>query len=238
MKALILAAGLGTRLRPLTEITPKPLLPIAGKPLLLYHLESLAKFGITDVLINTHYLHEQIEDFVSKNKIEGLHVTTVYEKELLGSAGTLKENKKFFDDEDSFLIVYGDNLTNIDYGKLIDEHKNKKSLVTIACYAEEHPETKGIINFNEEEKILSFIEKPKPEQITSKYANAGIYAVHKKIFPFLENLDKKPFDFGFELFPFLLEKKEEIYIYKMGEIVFDIGTIENYNKAQEIVLKF
>lgn len=238
MKALILSAGLGTRLRPLTETTPKPLLPIASKPLLTYHLESLVKFGITDVLINTHYFHEQIEDFVLNNKFQNLNVKTVFEEELLGSAGTLKENKDFFEGEENFLIIYGDNLTNINYKKLIENHKNKNPLVTLACYVEDHPESKGIINFDDNNKILSFVEKPNLEQVTSKYANAGIYVVNKKIFNYLQDFDKTLIDFGHDIFPFLLEKGESLYVYKMDEIVFDIGTLENYEKAQKMVLKF
>lgn len=236
MKALILSAGLGNRLRPLTEIIPKPLLPINGKPLLAYHLESLYKYGVRDILINTHYLHEQIDDFVKNNKdvFEGLTIQTVFEKELLGSAGTLKENRFFFQGEEDFLVVYGDNLTNINYEKLLEVHKKKAGIATIASYVEEHPESKGIISFNEDDQVLRFIEKPKLEQIVSKYANAGMYVLNNKVFEYLNSFDEIPLDFGYDIFPYLLDKGEKMYVYKMNEILLDIGTLESYNKAQGI----
>lgn len=238
MRALILCAGLGTRLRPLTEQTPKPLLPINGKPLLLYHLESLYKYGVRDILINTHYLPEQIESFLKNNqdKFAGLTIKTVFEKDLLGSAGTLKENSSFFANENDFLIVYGDNLTNINYQKLIATHKNKNGIATIASYVEKYPESKGVIGFDETDLIFKFIEKPRPEQVISNYANAGIYVLNKRIFSHLQNLDKTPLDFGYDVFPNLLALKEKMYVYKMTEFLLDIGTLESYTKAQDIKL--
>ncbi|MBI5078289.1 MAG: nucleotidyltransferase family protein [Candidatus Yonathbacteria bacterium] len=236
MKALILSAGLGTRLRQLTETTPKSLLPINGKPLLSYHLESLYKYGVRDILINTHYLHKQINEFVKNNRdrFNGLTIQIAFEKELLGSAGTLKKNAPFFKGEDDFLVVYGDNLTNINYGKLIAAHKEKNGIATIASYVEEHPEGKGIISFNENGKILKFIEKPRSNKIISKYANAGIYVLNSRIFKYLNSIDKTPLDFGHDIFPYLLVKNEEMYVYKMDEILLDIGTPESYNDAQGI----
>lgn len=238
MKALILSAGLGNRLRPLTEITPKPLLPINGKPLLSYHLESLYKYGVRDILINTHYLHRQIEEFIKNNidKFDGLNIQTVFEENLLGSAGTLKENFSFFEGEEDLFIVYGDVLTNINYGKLLNVHKEKGGIVTIATYVEEHPESKGIISFGENDRILKFIEKPKPEQIVSKYANAGMYVLNNTVLEHLNSFDKIPLDFGHDIFPYLLEKNEDMYVYKMNETLLDIGTIESYNKAQGLPL--
>lgn len=238
MKALILSAGLGTRLRPLTETIPKPLLPINGKPLLSYHLEGLYKHGIRDILINTHYLHEQVKDFIknSKDRFEELTVQTVFEKNLLGSAGTLKENSSFFQDEEDFLIVYGDNLTNINYEKLLNVHKEKGGIATVATYVEEHPESKGVISFDENDTILKFIEKPKSDQIIGKYANAGIYVMSNRIFEYLNSFDKTPLDFGHDIFPYLLDKNEKMYVYKMDEILLDIGTPESYNMAQSMLI--
>lgn len=234
MKVLILSAGLGTRLRPLTETTPKPLLPINGKPLLSYHLESLYKYGVRDILINTHYLHEQVDEYVKNNRdrFHGLTVQTVFEKDLLGSAGTLKGNSSFFKGEGDFLVVYGDNLTNINYEKLLAVHKKKGGIATIASYVEEYPESKGIISFDDGDRILKFTEKPRPDQIISKYANAGIYVLSSKIFKYLNSFDKIPLDFGHDIFPQVLAENEKMYVYKMDEILLDIGTLESYNEAQ------
>lgn len=236
MKALILAAGIGSRLRPVTDVIPKPLVPINGKPLFQYHLESLSYYGVTDVLTNTHYLHNQIENFVDLyNKAHSnITITTSYEENLLGSARTLKENKVFFENEDNFIVVYGDNLTTINYGALISFHKEKGGVVTIAAYTEPHPETKGIIVFDDDKRVCKFIEKPKGEQIISNYANAGIYLINKEIFKYLENINENVIDFGFHVFPYLLENNIPMYVYEMSEFLLDIGTLESYTKSQEL----
>ena len=238
MKALILCAGPGTRLRPLTEKIPKTLLPINGKPLLFYHIESLYKYGVRDIIIRTNHLYEQIDTFVAqnKNKFSGLNIETVFEKDLVGSAGALRDDSLFFQNEKDFLVVYGDNFTNINYGKLLKKHREKGGIATIAAYLEEYPESKGIIGFDENDQILKFIEKPRPEQVISKYANAGMYVFNNKIFEYLKLFDKSKLDFGHDIFPDLLEKKEKMYIYKMNEILIDIGTFESYSKAQKIAI--
>jgi len=237
MKALILSAGLGTRLRPLTNKMPKALAQIGSKPLLEIHLDLLIKYKVSDILINTHYLADQINKFLDKYKLKNgkTNIKTTYEKILLGSAGTLKQNQDFFTDDENFIITYGDNLTNINYQKLIDYHKQKGGICTVTAYYENHPETKGVITSDEKNKILSFIEKPKPNKITSNYANAGIYICNKKIFEYLNKVNKIPLDFGFDLFPALLKSDEKMYLYKMTEFLLDIGTPETYNIAQKKV---
>lgn len=238
MKAIILAAGLGTRLRPITNTIPKPLVPIGGKPLLEYHLGLLAKYGVDNILITSHYLPEKMEKFVREYQAQHpeIIITLVYEKELLGSAGTLKANENFFEDEENFLVIYGDNLTNINYKKIIDFHLKKKGLITIASYYEPYPESKGIIVFDEDKLISKFIEKPKPEQVISHQANAGIYVCNHEIFKYLKRIESPVIDFGKDLFPLLLSK-EKMYTYEMKEFLLDIGTLETYKKAQKIIHK-
>jgi mannose-1-phosphate guanylyltransferase len=235
MKALILAAGLGTRLRPLTDTIPKPLVPIAGVPLLQYHLDHLRHHGVTDVLINTHYLAEQMSDFIAEylSKSDGsLNVTLAYEPVLLGSGGTLKANQNFFADSKDFLVVYSDNLTDIDYSQLLAKHQTSDSMVTIASYYEHFPEQKGIIEHNNDGVIIKFIEKPQTHKVTSNFANAGIYVVSKKIFEVLSELEYPILDFGHHVFPELLTRGEIMRIYAMNETLLDIGNHENYTKAQ------
>lgn len=236
MKALILAAGIGTRLRPITDKIPKPLVPIADKPLLAYHFNHLSHHGITDILVNTHYLSAQIDSFINsylETKASKPKIRTTYEENLLGSAGTLRENADFFNlDEEPFLVVYGDNLTDINYTRLIQQHISEKNLVTIASYYETHPEQKGIIEYDGSRRIKKFIEKPKPEQITSHYANAGIYVMNRQILPLLKSMHEIPLDFGHHVFPHLLEHNYKMAIYAMDETLLDIGNYENYTKAQ------
>ncbi len=238
MKALILAAGLGTRLRPITDTIPKPLVPIAGKTLLAYHLDHLRQHGVTDILINTHYLPDQIDTFVSeyqKAQPNDFSISTTYEPELLGSAGTLRANRAFFEDENEpFFVVYSDNLTDINYTNLLAAHREQGPVATIASYFEAHPEQKGIIEYDETGLIKRFVEKPKPEQVTSNYANAGIYVVSPEIFPLLEELEESVLDFGHHVFPHLLRQDRPMRVYTMNETLLDIGNHENYTKAQDL----
>lgn len=237
MKAIILAAGLGTRLRPLTETIPKPLVPIAGKPLLTYHLDHLSQHGITEVLINIHYLPEQMEAFVAeyrKKQPNGPEISTIYEPELLGSAGTVRSNQSWLNSNEPFLVIYSDNLTDIDYRKLLNHHNQSEAKVTIASYYEPHPEQKGIIEYDDFLIIKNFIEKPQPHQITSRYANAGIYVMDSSILNTLSKLDHDVLDFGHHVFPFLLKNGQLMQVYQMDETLLDIGNLENYTKAQSL----
>jgi NDP-sugar pyrophosphorylase family protein len=238
MRAVILAAGLGTRLRPLTNNTPKPMLPVGERPLLWYHLEHLVNHGIKDVLINTHYLPEQIEDFCAGYQVSrpDVKITTTFEPTLLGSAGTIARGRNWFG-TNPFIVTYGDNLTNIDYSKLIAQHKMSENLCTIACYQESKPEEKGIVEFDKNHRIKTFIEKPKPGTTTSNWANAGIYICSNEMLGLLVSMndDDSLLDFGHHVFPTLLEKNYQLGVHLMDEILHDIGTQEAYKKAQKIV---
>jgi len=237
MKALVLAAGLGTRLRPITDTVPKCLLPIAGKPLLQYHLDSLSHYGVEEVLINAHYLSGQVEDFlkVYRQHHPNIKIRTVFEPELLGSAGTLRANENFFKDEEDFFIVYGDNLTNINYGKLLDFHKQRQGIATIACYLEQNPKAKGVVSFDQNRQISGFKEKPQDHPGHPDYASGGVYILNKKVFGHIQHFQEKPLDFGSHLFPHFLALGLPMHVYLMNEFLLDIGTLENYNKAQEII---
>lgn len=237
MKALLLAAGLGTRLRPLTLTTPKPLLPIGGRPLLARQLDHLRAHGVDAALINTHYLPRAVEDFAASYRKEhsDFSLTTAFEPALLGSAGTLRAHRHFFDPEDDFLIVYADVLTDLDYSKLLAYHREHQGLVTLACYQEEHPEQKGIIEFDESGHITRFVEKPKAGETASNYANAGFYAAKGALLSKLAAFAEEPLDFGFHVFPALLAAGERLVAYPMAGYALDIGTPESYTKAQTLV---
>ncbi len=235
MRALILAAGLGTRLRPITDTVPKPLVPVAGQPLLFWHLKALRKAGVHQVLINTHYLPEQVQVFKDeyKARFPEMDITLTYEPELLGSAGTLLKNKDYFQGGHT-LVVYGDNLTNIDYDRLIKHHFENGGTATIAVYKEEHPESKGIVHFDNRLNITKFIEKPPIDQITSRHANAGIYVLSPDFIKKLDGTATRPYDFGRHVFPVMLASGQQLIAYPMQELLLDIGTVESYNKAQDL----
>lgn len=239
MKALILAAGLGTRLRPLTESMPKCLVPIAGRPLLDYHLKSLEKFGFDEALINTHYLPELVEKYIAEYKNGGgkIKIKIAYEPELLGSAGTLRANKDFFSGEKNFAVIYADNLTNINYRKLLNFHEKNNSDCTIACYFEPNPAQKGVVVCDASERVTRFVEKPKELPAPSNFANGGIYIFNSAIISSLADSPGLNYDFGHHVFPQLLENKLNLHAYKMDEFLLDIGSMDSYNLAQSYIDK-
>lgn len=239
MKALLLAAGLGTRLRPLTEKTPKPLLPIKGRPLLEIHLDRLRDAGVYEVLINTHYEHEQFLAFAKAymGAHPGVRISLAHEPDLLGSAGTLARCESFFEGEASFFVVYADNLTDIDYGALISCHNTMRMDVTIAAQevSEEDVHKKGIIELSDNGRIKRFHEKPNPQSVSSRLANAGIYCLSRRALDYMpEDVLAGLCDFGHDYFPHALSQGARMCVYHMSEHLLDIGTPEAYAAAQEV----
>ncbi|MFA7298207.1 MAG: nucleotidyltransferase family protein [Candidatus Absconditabacterales bacterium] len=230
--AFILAAGYGTRLRPLTLEIPKPLLPIDGKPLLAYHFDSLQKHGINKIYVNSFYLNEQIDHFVEKYTTTSNIIVSHEEGEILGTVGGVM--KKFNELSDVFFVVYGDNLTNFDYSKYMQFLEGKDFDVSIVLYHEPHIEEKGMAVVDVDGYVKSFIEKPKKEQIVSDLANAGIYVIKKSV---LKEFcpEKGFFDFGNDLFPLLLQQKKKILSYISDCYLLDIGNMEKYAEANAYV---
>jgi len=225
MKAFLLAAGLGTRLRPLTDNVPKCLVPVCSKPLLQWWIDLLEQHNITEVLINLHYLSEQVKDFIDSNKTK-IKFTCVYEEELLGSAGTLIKNRDFINKNEDFFICYADNLTNYNLSSMLKFHQEKYSLFTMALFETNKPESCGIVEINENNKVISFNEKPSHPK--SNLANAGIYIANKKIFNYLPISNLK--DIGYDMLPLIINK---MYAWKSNKYLIDIGTLGNLDKAEK-----
>ena len=231
MKAFLLAAGLGTRLRPLTLTTPKCLVPIRGKPLLQWWAELFNAHGIHEVMINTHYLREPVAEFLSKynSSHSGVTFYETYEPELKGSGGTVKDNREFVDGEENFMIAYADNLTDANLTAFQDFHKNicvpGGGILSMALFRANHPEQCGIAALDEKMRITEFTEKP--ENPKSNLANAGLYIASTKIFDIFP--DKTMIDFGNDVLPLLTGK---MYGYEITDYLIDIGTPENYAKAE------
>ena len=237
LKAFLLSAGLGTRLRPLTVTTPKCLLPINGKPLLEIWLDHLRKYNVDKVLINTHWLNEKVECFIGEEKIRGKaggkwpEVRLFYESELLGSGGTLMANKDWVADGQPFFILYGDNLTNVNLSKMYDFHRQHDQPVTLSVFKADEPERCGIVEIDEDSLVVDFVEKPmKPK---SNMAAAGIYVADQRIFTFFpQNCGSIcPLDLGCHVIPYLVGKMKAYFV---EEFLIDIGTPESYEKAQKI----
>jgi mannose-1-phosphate guanylyltransferase len=224
MKAFLLAAGMGTRLRPLTDRTPKCLLPIDGTPLLALWLERMGRAGIDDVLVNTHHLAGEVESF-ARARSGPPRLTLVHEATLLGSAGTLAANRAFADDGRPFVTAYADNLTNVDLAALIARHEASGLLATLGLFRSPKPESCGIVELDADGVITAFTEKPARPR--SDLANAGIYVFSPEVFDLIENGPVR--DIGFHLLPRLVGRSQGFLI---EGYMRDIGTLDAYERAQ------
>lgn len=225
MKAFLLAAGLGTRLRPLTYELPKCMLPINGAPLLAIWLDLLQQHRISQVLINTHYLPESVERYLASARPSyGIHVFTSHEEELLGSAGTIRRHRGWVEGDHNFLVCYADNLTDADLSHLAASHRQDRDVLTMALFESDNPRGCGIATLDEDSTIVDFVEKP--EKPASRWANAGIYVASRS---FLDYIGEADADIGKDVLPRLVGKMRGTPV---KGYLRDIGTMESYARAQ------
>jgi len=219
VKAFLLAAGLGTRLRPLTDVTPKCLLRVGDRPLLDIWLDALAKAGVDEILINLHHLADQVRDHLAGRS----GVRLFEEPTLLGSAGTLLANRDWIDGEDTFLAINADNLTDFDLGVLIDAHRAGGAIATLAVFEAPRPSECGILEV-EDGQVVSFEEKP--AQPRGNLANAGLYAFRPDVLDLIDGPD-----IGYDLLPKLAGRANAV---ALGDCYFiDIGTRAALERARE-----
>ncbi|MGA2091399.1 MAG: NDP-sugar synthase [Endomicrobiales bacterium] len=232
MKALILIGGLGTRLRPLTCSTPKPLLPIVNKPFLEYQIDLLKRHGITDVILCISYLSHVFENYFGNGEKWGVKISYVHEKNPLGTGGAIRNASHLLDG--TTLIFNGDILTDIDLTRFIAYHRAKKSCVTIALTRVKDPTAFGLIETNKKGKIGQFLEKPSWDEVTCNTINAGIYLFEPTA------VDRIPAGVHYSvergLFPSLLENKIPLFGYTAPYYWMDIGTVEKYMQAHADVM--
>jgi len=225
VKAFLLAAGLGSRLRPITDTTPKCMLVIDDRPMLDIWLDALACASVDEVLVNLHHLPDVVSEHVAARSGPPA-VRTFYEPELLGSAGTLAANREWVEGEDLFLVCYADNLTDFDVRSLVDAHRAHGAIATLALFHSEHPSAGGVVELDATGTIIGFTEKPsKP---VSDLTNAGMYAFHPSV---VDEIDgAPPWDIGFDLLPRLVGRARAVLV----EGYFrDIGTTDAYRRARE-----
>lgn len=234
MKAVIIAGGLGTRLRPLTYNTPKPIVPVANRPLVVHQIEHLVKHGIDEVIINLHYLSNEIKKILSDGKEWGIKIRYSIEEEPLGTAGAVKNAAKYFDRK-PMVVFNGDILTDINLSKMIAYHREKKALVTIALTEVEDPTAFGLVLTDREGRVKSFIEKPSWEMVTTRHINAGTYIVDPRIFEQVPR--NEPYSFERQLYPQLLQQREPVYGYLSDAYWIDIGNPEKYIEAHRAILR-
>lgn len=232
MKAMILAAGQGTRLRPLTDRIPKPMVLVAGKPILEHNLELIAHHGVHEVVINLHHQPHIITEYFEKGSRWDVDITYSFEPELLGTAGAVKRVQEQFDS--TFLVLYGDNLTTCDLSQLVAFHRAKGGIATIALHYRDNPSASGIADLNEQDRITRFVERPKPDQLFSHWVSAGILVLEPEMLDAIP--DGTASDFGGDLFPSLLARGEAIYGYRMslGEDLWWIDTPEDLHRVKTI----
>ena len=229
MKAFLLAAGLGTRLQPITNTIPKCLVPVAGKPMLAYWFDLFRKHGITEVLINLNHFPEQVKAYIN-NTITDLKVTLVNEDILLGSLGTLIHNNKFVENEESFFVFYADTLTNLNLQEMLEIHKQSLKPFTMGLFHSNDPKSCGIVTLDQSGCVLDFEEKPTAPK--SDLANAGIYIMNVDLFNKVKLNDKKLLDIAFDLLPQLVNQMQG---YEIKDFVLDMGTHSNLTLANEFV---
>lgn len=233
MKAMILAAGEGSRLRPLTLDRPKPMLPIAGRPMMEYTVAWLRHWGVTQIGMNLHHRPRVVMDHFGDGSSFGVRLTYSVEETILGTAGGVKRLSGFLDE--TFVLVYGDVLTDFELKALVSFHfaRPKGPHVTISLYHAATPSDCGIVSLDGQERVTSFVEKPPIHEISSDLANAGVLIVDPEL---LEHVpDGCFYDFGQDLFPALLESGVPMYGWTLPESAYliDIGTPERFAQVQQ-----
>jgi mannose-1-phosphate guanylyltransferase len=228
MKAMLLAAGKSTRLRPYTDRLPKPMVEIGGKPLLEHNLDLLRRHGITQAVINLHHMPEALTSYFDDGSRWGMQLHYSYEPELLGTAGAVRKMESFFRD-DIFCVIYADNLTGCDLTGMIAFHRERGGIGTISVYECPDPTVSGIFGLAEDGRVLRFVEKPPPEQVFSNLANGGVYILEPGILEYIP--DDRPYDFGLDVFPALLRQDRALYAWPITKFI-KIDTVAIYESVQ------
>lgn len=228
MQALILAGGKGTRLRPLTVYTPKPIVPFLNRPFLLYQIEILRRASIEDITLSLSYQPDKIEHILGDGSDYGVNLRFITEPNPMGTGGAYKFAAA--DIRETTVVFNGDILTDVDIAKVVEFHKSKRSAATIVLAPVENPSAYGLVETDADAKVLRFREKPKPEELaelTTNTINAGIYVLEPEVLDLIPAGEN--YSFEYSVFPDLLTKNKAFYAYVLkGEYWRDIGNPESY----------
>jgi len=233
MKAVIMAGGKGTRLRPLTSRIPKPLVPLLNKPCMEYTIHLLKRFGITDIAVTLQYLPEHIINYFGDGSDWGVNLHYFEEKVPLGTAGSVKNAQEFLDE--TFIVMSGDTLTNLNIEEAVQFHHSKQAEATLVLKQVKQPLEFGLVLTNENNEITRFIEKPSWGETFSDKVNTGLYILEPSIFDYMDK--DTEVDFSKDVFPKLLNKEGRLYGFEAVAYWSDIGNIETYRQTQMDMLK-
>ncbi|BAC90141.1 nucleotidyltransferase family protein [Gloeobacter violaceus] len=225
MKAFILAAGKGTRLRPLTNLVPKPLVPVLNRPVMGRMLDLCREHGFCEAMANLHYQGEKIERAFGSGYEYGVDLAYSHETQLLGTAGGVRRQAAYLQGG-TFVVTSADVVTDLDFSELLAFHRTRGALATIATTVVSDPSRFGVLVCDPDGRVRSFQEKPAPGTARSNLVNMGIYMLEPEIFDFIPAAEE--FDFGSQLFPMLVAKGAPIYALETKAYWSDIGTLSQY----------
>lgn len=230
MKAMLLAAGLGTRLAPLTDHLPKCMVPVAGKPVLQHNIEWLRSQGVTDLVVNLHRYPEMVTDYFGDGRQFGVRLNYSPEAEMLGTAGALWGARRFLNSE-RFWVIYADNLINCSLKRMESLHLAKRATLTMALFWREDVSASGVAQLDSDGRIRAFKEKPAAHEVVSHWVNAGLYLCEAKVFQFIPT--GRASDFGNDILPVMLSAGQPLYGYTLGfgEILYWIDTPEDLTRT-------
>jgi mannose-1-phosphate guanylyltransferase len=232
MKGLILAGGKGTRLRPLTINTPKPVVPVANSPFLLYQIDLMRSAGINEIILSLSYQPRKIEDLLKDGSDYGVWIRYAVEGTPLGTGGAFKYAEEHIDS--TAVVFNGDVLTDIDLAAVVAHHRERRAVATIVLTPVENPSAYGLVETASDGWIQRFIEKPGPDEVTCNTINAGIYVLEPSVLKHIPKGEAYSFERG--LFPTLLEHKEPVMSFVFDKYWIDIGTPQKYLEVHQDIL--
>jgi mannose-1-phosphate guanylyltransferase len=227
VKAFLLAAGIGSRLRPITDTIPKCMIPVGGQPLLGIWLDAFDRAGVDEVLVNLHHLPDVVRRYL-EGRAGTPAVRAFFEPELLGSAGTLAANRAWVEGEEMFLACNADNLTDFDLRSLVETHRKHGEMATLTVFHSERPSAGGVVELDAAGTVTGFAEKPR--QPVSDLVNAGMYAFRPDVLDVLDELGPPPVDIGYHLLPRLVGRAKGVLV---EGYLRDLGTVDAYERAQQ-----
>lgn len=234
MKAMLLAAGLGTRLKPLTDHCPKCMVLVAGKPVLQWNIEWLRSQGVVDLVVNLHHYPEAVTGYFGDGSALGVRLKYSYEPQLLGTAGALWAARRFLSSK-RFWVLYADNLVNCSLNRLESLHRFQGATLTMGLFWREDVSASGVVGLNGHGRIIGFKEKPAADEVLSNWVNAGIYLCEARVHQFIP--PGRACDFGHDILPALLSAGEPMYGYTLGpgETLHWIDTPEDLARIEAVL---